>query len=418
MRRVTQRIFRTGLVCLQLGVVVTTNLSGVQAASSPLVIVGLQSAGSNSAAAEIIELANVSSTVVSLDAVRVEYFSATPKSFDKPSRSITLQGSLQPGQLYRLATTEAQDARADQIFTSTLAAAGGHLKIMGSAGQYDLLGWGTATRPQGSAAVAPGPGQRLTRHQQEGTYSNTGNNAADFTVQIKGDIPNESEKSANMSVLQLSEIFPDPAPPLSDAADEFIELYNSSSKEVDLAGLQLRVGTSASKTFAILHQTIPAGGYVALSSASTKLTLGNKGSRIQLLYQQTILDETNYPAAQPGRSWARSESGWRWTLSPTIGAANTITEDAGSEVSAINKSVKSPKKSSPSSLKKTSPKKSSNGRVAAAATNTAAQSTQTTVQKLPVHNGVIAGVGGLAVLYGAYEYRHDALTLIRKLRRH
>ncbi len=408
-------MFRMLVVCLQVGAMVSLNMPIARAASSPLLLVGLQTAGKNSAAAEVIELANVSTETISLDTVRIEYVAAIPKSFEKPSRTITLQGSLQPGQRYRLATAEALDTSANQLFSSTLAAAGGHVIARGLTGQFDALGWGTASKPLGSAAPAPGAGQFLIRRQQNGSYQNTANNAADFVLQSDTDIKTDSEQSHDLSAMQLSEVFPDPVSPLLDAADEFIELNNTSSVALSLANLQVRVGMATSKVYSIPPQTIPAGGFLVLTSAITKLTLGNSGSRVQLLHGQTVLDEIAYPAAAPGQSWARSDSGWQWTKTPTPGEANTMTKEVTPAPSSTPKSPKVPKKST---LKKPSSKKKSTGRVDAASTSMPVQSSKVTVQKLPVHNGVIAGVGGLAVLYGAYEYRHDALTLFRKLRRH
>jgi hypothetical protein len=375
-------------------------------ASGPVLIVAIQTGSTASAGEEYIALANISNQPVSLEGTRLEYIAAQSAT---ASRTILLHGSVAADELFELASTGYMIEQVDQAFASTLAAAGGHLRLVGPGGEWDLVGWGSATGVRGQPALAPAAGERLER-QKDQTYQNTGNNSQDFIIggQNLGPL-------GNTAGLHLAEILPDPAPPALDATDEFIELQNTGPHPIQLSGLKLTAGTGSIKRFVLPIGQLDPGAYVVYRSGQTKLALGNGGSRVQLQgLNGQVLDEVTYPKALSGAAWAREGNAWRWTAVPTPGEDNQFQDVPVPLPKAAVKTTA--KKSSKKAVKKTTKKSSKKTSVKAAATGQPGVAGSGAAAKAPVHNAVIAGVGGLAVLYGAYEYRNDVVNLYRKLR--
>jgi hypothetical protein len=375
-------------------------------AKGPILIVAIQTGSSASAGQEYIALANISNQAVSLEGARLEYIAAQSAT---ASRTILLHGAVAAGELFELASTGYMVGQVDQAFASTLAAAGGHLRLVGPSGEWDLVGWGSATGARGQPALAPAAGERLERQKGQ-TYQNTGDNSQDFIIggQTLGLV-------GNTTGLHLSELLPDPAPPALDATDEFIELQNVGPQPVQLGGLKLVVGTSSTKSFVLTVGQLDPGAYVVYRSGQTKLALGNGGSRVQLQgISGQVLDEVTYSKAFSGSAWAQEGGAWRWTVVPTPGEANQFQDVPLPLPKAASKTM--PKKSTKKTAKKTAQKSAKKTSVKAAATDQPGVAGSGAAAKAPVHNAVIAGVGGLAVLYGAYEYRNDVINLYRKLR--
>lgn len=382
-----------------------------QAAAGSLLIVAIQTGGLSAAGQEHIVLANTTSHEVSLDGVRLEYFAATPKSFTAPSRTIKLSGIVPAASDFTLATIDTAVA-SDANFSATLAAAGGHLRLVGPNGEWDFVGWGTAAKPAGQAAQAPLPGQTLVRRQQNGVFQQTGNNVDDFWVEH--DQLSDYQDQASYADLQITELLPDPVPPATDAEGEFIEIYNGGAEAIHLKGLKLVSGTTVTKSFDLPNEPLLAGEYKAYYLPTTKLSLGNNGGRAQLQTSLAIvLSETSYGKPTPGAAWAWNGGDWEWTTNPTPGQANTFQDLVSTNDTVKNSAAK---KTTKRTAKSTAKKATKKGEVKSSSTDKPATTTTTTTSRVPVHNGVVAGVGGLAVLYGAYEYRHDARNLIAKLR--
>ena len=377
------------------------------AATPKLLLTGLQTGSVTSASDERIILTNITNETVDLAGYALQYFSATSSDFTKPARTIALQGSVLAGQDYNLATTPATTTTVDSLFSATLAAPGGHLRLVGADGSIDTVGWGTALYPMGQAMIAPKPGELVRRQKDEaGHFLMTGDNAIDFALL--------RPSSVAASNVLLSELLPNPRSPQTDAADEFIELYNPDSAPIDLEGYQILVGPSLGKR-AVLHDIqLAPGEYRALSSGLTKLSLSNVGSKVQVQAPTgTVLDEVTYQKAEEGQSWARGISGvegtqnWRWT-SPTPNQENVFTPPGQDGQTGLPKATKKATKAS--STAKTR-------KAAASPAKKSATLDKKDATKPPLHTGVVAGVGGAAVLYGSYEYKQDMYDFFRKFRR-
>lgn len=226
---------------------------------------------------------------------------------------------------------------------------------------------------------------------------------------------NNSAIGVNPLAVIISELLPNPAPPQTDEADEFVELYNPGIDALDLDGYKVQTGNNYSYSFTIDNQTIPAGGYLVLTSSNTGLTLANSAGQARLLSPggMTISQTDPYQDAPEGRAWTLSEDVWQWSSTPTPGSANIITIGSPTKPgkkSVAKKSTKAAKTTKPKTKKAkkaTKPKTS--------ALSTVGNDSTPPVQ--PLHMAVLVAVGAAALLYGAYEYRQDVANFFYKLRR-
>lgn len=156
--------------------------------------------------------------------------------------------------------------------------------------------------------------------------------------------------------LIINELFIDPESPLTDSADEYVELYNPNATDIDISNYKIIAGTTTKYTFIFAAGTVlPAGSYVAVTSAESPLSLSNSGSTVVLVDDTGAnVDTVSYQKSQPGQAWARNSSGdWQWTTSPTRAAANSITlKQAATIATKSSTKATTTKKSTTSSVKK------------------------------------------------------------------
>lgn len=207
---------------------------------------------------------------------------------------------------------------------------------------------------------------------------------------------------AGLAAPRISEVLPNPAPPHTDADDEFIELYNPNPKAFDLSGFTIQVGTTT------LHKyTFPSGTtigpkkFLAFYSSDTGLSLSNSESRVAILDPGgNLLEKTDeYSSAKDGYTWVNAGGLWQWTTKPTPGAANVVLAPPA------------PKASATSAAGIVEGAHTLSGSVASY--NGANQNNTARVHPL-----VLAGIGSAALLYALYEYRHDMANQLYKFRRH
>jgi len=123
------------------------------------------------------------------------------------------------------------------------------------------------------------------------------------------------------SSILINELLPDPAPPLLDAQDEWVELYNASSREVDLSFWLLKDRVGSIKEYALPWGTkISPFGYLLFKSSETGLSLNNDGDGLQLLTPDGVVKDSSslYSSSKEGQAFARRLDGsWVWTNLPT-----------------------------------------------------------------------------------------------------
>jgi hypothetical protein len=208
----------------------------------------------------------------------------------------------------------------------------------------------------------------------------------------------------------LTELLPNPAGTGNDATDEFIEVYNPNDTAFDLTGFGLQVGTTALHSFTFpANTTLAPHGFTAFYSSATGLSLSNSGGQSKLLdpFGNSIAATAVYGPAKDGVAWALANGKWYWTTKLTPGAANVINQPpAGKKTAAKAKSSKA-------AAKTKTPKKAKIKTAASSQYGTDDPATTT-----PIHAWTLALVAGLALLYGAYEYRTDLANRIYRLRRY
>jgi len=120
----------------------------------------------------------------------------------------------------------------------------------------------------------------------------------------------------------INEILPNPAG--SDSNDEWIELYNSTSSNVDLSGWQIQDTTGTVTTYTIPKNTnIPAGSFLVFKRPETKIMLNNDNDGVNLLTpDKKIADSKTFPKAPLGQSYNKINSAWVWSATLTPGAVN------------------------------------------------------------------------------------------------
>lgn len=217
---------------------------------------------------------------------------------------------------------------------------------------------------------------------------------------------------------QITEVLPNPAAPLADANDEFIELYNGNQDTFDLTGFVLSTANSGAHKYTFPSGTLlPAGSFMVWYSRDTGISLSNNSGQVILSdpFGNIINISDVYNNAKDGMSWALAQSAWQWTDVNTPGSQNIIHIKATptpvvKAKSTLAKAQPKTKTTTAAKTVKTSAKKPTVTRASPAMKNTAA------VSSAPIHIRIIALVGFGALLYGAYEYRRDMANRFYELR--
>lgn len=217
----------------------------------------------------------------------------------------------------------------------------------------------------------------------------------------------ETPASRNVGLIspQLTEVLPNPASPQTDAADEFIELYNPNDTIFQLEAYALVIGKRR-YVFPEGSQ-LEAKAFKAFFSADTRLALPNSGGTVAVAdpFGNVIASLEPYGVARDGQAWARADGQWAWTATPTPHAANAMV-------------APQPKKKASSTVKtsKATTNASSTAKDQTASQTAAATSIASITPETPIHGSILVLIGVFAVLYGAYEYRHDIRNHLYRLR--
>ena len=264
------------LVSLVLALVVAAVPAAV-GASSTVVVSQLYASGGNSGATytnDFVELFNPGSTSVDLSGWTIQYASAAGTSW----QATPLSGSIGPGRYYlvQLASTAAVGSplpTPDAIGTTNLAASGGKVAVVSSAtlltcgasagscsgasGLQDLIGYGSATDYEGSAA-APSLTSTTAATRVAAGCTDSGDNASDFDALA----PQPRNSAAAATTCAGS---PPPSGSVSQGAQVDVDVQPLLSISLERSSLsfgQVRTGTTPpplSETITVVGNT--AAGY-------------------------------------------------------------------------------------------------------------------------------------------------------------
>ncbi len=127
--------------------------------------------------------------------------------------------------------------------------------------------------------------------------------------------------NAKYPQLQINEVVPAPraidwnADGESNSNDEWIELYNPNSYQVDLTGWQLDDQADAgSRPWRLpAGMSIAANGYLVIFASQSKLSLTNSGEELRLLQPNAVVaDLVSYAKLDYDHSWGRHPSSQQW----------------------------------------------------------------------------------------------------------
>ena len=257
-------------------------------------------------------------------------------------------------------------------------------------------------------AVQSGLSQLLPASEPPVTIVNIAAEASDSAAAASFSLP---ASDIGLMAPQITELLPNPEGTRNDSTDEYIELYNPNPVSFDLTGFALQSGLKTLHKYNFTAGTIlPAKSFKAFYSEETSLSMSNTSGQIKLLdpFGNSISATEIYAAAKGGQAWALANGKWFWTSTATPNLANVIKQTTLAKKA--RKSTSSNSKSrTASGVKATTAKISKNNSLSGKPGKTSAS---------PVHLWTLAVIGGLAVVYGIYEYRNELGNRIFQLRQH
>lgn len=123
--------------------------------------------------------------------------------------------------------------------------------------------------------------------------------------------------------LQITELFPNPSG--SDAGNEFIEIYNPNTADIDLSVYGFYIDSDYIHKYVFpANAHIGPGQYLAFYNDDIRFTLINTTGLVRLVaLNDLLIDETNiYKNASDNMSWALINKTWQWTNQPTPNRIN------------------------------------------------------------------------------------------------
>jgi hypothetical protein len=136
--------------------------------------------------------------------------------------------------------------------------------------------------------------------------------------------------------VKINEVFPHP---LNDSSSEFIELYNSGEKDINLLGWKIDdVKGGGSNPYQIINDLIiPSHGYLTLYKDETKIGLNDDGDIVNLIDPSgNTVDSIEYSKAKENQSYNKSKNPWVWSETVTPNVQNIIFTSSDSSNKIIN----------------------------------------------------------------------------------
>lgn len=225
----------------------------------------------------------------------------------------------------------------------------------------------------------------------------------------------------------ISELLPNPGTPLTDEADEFIELYNPNNFAVSLSDFVIQTGNNYSYSYTISPQIINPNSHIVLYSRDTNLVLANSSGKARILNPNgdLVFETESYSDAKDNESWVYIDEKWAWSNQPTPGyinkpllaipILNSVKKPAVKKKAATKKvNEAKPTKKPTSAKKKAAAKKAASKKSDKNKADSTLGVTDTGGNGSNLQPWIIAGIGALAVGYGIYEYKDDLANKLRQ----
>lgn len=170
-----------------------------------------------------------------------------------------------------------------------------------------------------------GDGKTSQEKETKHSYQKAGNYIVSLKVidtkngedKIEGKIIiNEYDYSNKIVINELL-----PAPEGDDKELEWIELFNSEKRDVNLAGWQI----TDTKTYYQFpaNKVIKTNDYLLINRKESKIALNDSGDRLFLIDPNNkLINGVEYQSAKKDFAFARNEKNWEWTEKPTPGQKN------------------------------------------------------------------------------------------------
>jgi len=277
----------------------------------------------NSVNDEWLELYNNTENPINLDGWQLVSQDGTPK--------INLSGTVPANGFYLLERTNDDTVpgiSADKIYAGALSDSGENLKL------YDNLnnlidqvncstGWFAGLgKPEYKTMERKTDNNWQTSQNSSGTPK--AKNSITQQVEQLSEKPQVAEETTYPSGIVINEILPSPEG--LDEKEEWIEIFNQNSFEVDLSDWQIT--DSEGKTTAFIFPAgtkIKPNEFLVISRLITKITLNNDGDVLNLIQpNEKIIDSVTYEKAPRGQSYNRIASQWAWSNVLTPGSTNVI----------------------------------------------------------------------------------------------
>lgn len=385
------------------------------------VYLGSPSSGSD----EYVVVTNLGSAPIDIKGLSIEYKSATGKTWSTKAQ-VAESRELAPYADLTFAVTRTHDYELKSGMSQTA----GNVRLQaGDGNTLDQLAWGNGDSPEGHAAPAPKAGESLVRICDEAarTCQDSDDNVVDFQI-VSVDVPagkgasNSGAGSSDATLgdesadLEITELFPDPVSPQTDSKDEFVEIYNGGVGSANLSGWKL---VDAGGHVTKLSGSLAAGSYMAIYAPQSKLSLNNDGDTLSLVSPAgvTVMTTPNYGKAKAGKSFGATVAGWGWLSDPTPGGANSsLSADQSADSTTTTKKATATKSTKKTTSAKAKTKSPTLAKTASMSGKDGAMGVQDTLSSSLPWPWLLAGLGVIAVGYGAYEYRPEILSFYTKCR--
>lgn len=296
----------------------------VQAELNHIVINEVQiSGGAGHTADDFIELFNPTDTAINLKGYRLVKRTAAGTT-DTSLKSWTTDTIIPAHGFYLWANSGYSTIAVtpDAVTSESLADNNGLALRQGAADTgiiIDSLAWGTATNNFIEGAAYPDnpePNQTLERlHPIIGNRQDSNNNSQDFIIQTAPQPQNTTSPIENIVVSTPNSTTYQPTPPPTlpqpgeviinelvsdptDGGEEWVELYNRTSRVIDLASWTIEDGSGAKTDLSGSLGADDSSRFMVIKSP--KGILNNDGELIKLLYKDLVIDQVSYGSWDDG----------------------------------------------------------------------------------------------------------------------